>query len=86
NGILSFNDLPYGDYTLVMVEAPDGYNYDASEVAITLDKHTVLKEISLEKRMLPDTGGQGTLIFILIGGMLVFISIILKNKTNSGGI
>ena len=86
NGILSFNDLPYGDYTLVMVEAPDGYNYDASEVAITLDKQTVLKEISLEKRMLPDTGGQGTLIFILIGGMLVFISIILKNKTNSGGI
>ncbi len=95
NGVLTFEGLPSGTYTLTELVAPDGYNLLQSPITIVIDgtldqtamtctwSATVngvnatyendLVKLTVENdkgSQLPSTGGIGTTIFYVIGGLM----------------
>ncbi|PGS26205.1 hypothetical protein COC59_11470 [Bacillus cereus] len=50
-------ELPIGNYTLVEVEAPKGYELLKDKIAVKIEKDTVV-EIKIENKKLPDLTGQ----------------------------
>ena len=80
NGILEFNDITYGTYRLYETKAPEGYNLLNESIEIVVDSDTIpedkivkMQVKNIEKLVLPETGGIGTLIFIVIGIALISI-------------
>ncbi|MDZ5711360.1 SpaA isopeptide-forming pilin-related protein [Jeotgalibacillus haloalkalitolerans] len=77
SGIISFRDLPLGEYILIETEAPDGYRLLTAPVRITLadaDAGKIVErtvENSKNGWELPATGGIGTWLFSLIGLVLM---------------
>ena len=45
-------DLPIGNYTLVEIEAPKGYELLKDKIAVKIEKDTVV-EIKIENKKLP---------------------------------
>ena len=84
--MIAFVGLKEGSYTLVETKAPDGYNLLTDGKAITLNisgstefinkgNHHV-EAVTLEIKngkgaILPETGGTGTIIFIVVGAVAV---------------
>ncbi|HHT7156341.1 collagen-binding protein [Bacillus thuringiensis serovar andalousiensis] len=56
-GEMISKDLPIGNYTLVEVEAPKGYELLKDKIAVKIEKDTVV-EIKIENKKLPDPTGQ----------------------------
>ncbi|PRS99223.1 hypothetical protein C6352_30520 [Bacillus thuringiensis] len=56
-GEMISKDLPIGNYTLVEVEAPKGYELLKDKVAVKIEKDTVI-EIKIGNKKLPDPTGQ----------------------------
>lgn len=82
-GEINFVDIPFGDYELVEVKAPNGYKLDQMPRDITINAGNIIQEIEVEnsKAELPQTGGSGTLLFTIMG--LTFITIglyIIRNR------
>lgn len=90
NGIVSFIGVENGTYSLVEVEAPEGYNKLTGPVTIkvgyvgeektNLGDVAVIHEETVENNSglaLPETGGIGTKIFIGLGSSLILVSMIL---------
>ncbi|MGU9541662.1 SpaA isopeptide-forming pilin-related protein [Bacillus cereus] len=50
-------DLPIGNYTVVEIEAPKGYELLKDKIAVKIEKDTVV-EIKIENKKLPDPTGQ----------------------------
>ncbi|PET37521.1 hypothetical protein CN523_27460 [Bacillus cereus] len=50
-------DLPIGNYTLVEIEAPKGYELLKDKIAVKIEKDTVV-EIKIGNKKLPDPTGQ----------------------------
>ena len=82
NGAAEFVGLKDGTYSLVETKAPDGYNMLAGPVQVAIDGSsatdadlsvlTCTESISNKKgSILPATGGAGTGLFYLAGGVLV---------------
>lgn len=94
NGAASFTGLADGTYALIETEAPAGYNLLTTEVTVTVD-HDAENTISLSQTIkvenstgseLPSTGGIGTTIFYVVGGLMVAVAIVLlvaKRKASS---
>lgn len=86
NGKFEVKGLPYGDYVLVEVKAPDGYALPTNP-----DRDFVVSESSYEeanvllvpnkKITIPQTGGMGTVLFTVIGAVLMFSSIVYYRRT-----
>ena len=84
-------------YYLVELEAPDGYNKLTGPVEVKVgynDEETNLLEVAVSHteivenstgKQLPQTGGIGTKLFIIIGSLLVIASsaILIVNKRMS---
>lgn len=84
---LHVNGLKAGDYWLVEIEAPAGYNKLTAPIKVTITKTgdtewTVSKDSAAEEdkiidvenstgSLLPSTGGMGTIIFAVIAAILV---------------
>lgn len=67
------------DYTLEETKAPEGYNLLTEEVAITVDAVNGT-HIDVENKSgaeLPSTGGMGTTIFYIVGGVMVAMAVVL---------
>lgn len=72
-----FAGLANGNYTIHEVKAPDGYNR-AADTPITINSANGKAEIvNLTGAELPSTGGIGTTIFYVVGGLLVAGAVIL---------
>ncbi|PFO66130.1 MSCRAMM family protein [Bacillus cereus] len=56
-GEMISKDLPIGNYTLVEIEAPKGYELLKDKIAVKIEKDTVV-EIKIENKKLPDPAGQ----------------------------
>lgn len=80
DGKLVVNGLPEGEYKLKETKTKDGYNLLDKEIEITLDASNAKFEQTVVNKAgftLPKTGGLGTLLFILIGGVLMTGGILL---------
>lgn len=67
------------DYTLLETEAPAGYNKLTAEVNVTVNEDNAT-QVKVENKMgstLPSTGGMGTTLFYVIGGLLVAAAVVL---------
>ena len=78
NGAASFNGLENGTYSLVETEAPEGYNKLTTPVSVTISYEKGSTNVgqttqveNLSGTELPSTGGIGTTIFYILGGILV---------------
>ncbi len=98
-GKTSFVGLKKGTYTLKETKAPAGYNLNNTEYTITITENGVattsigydqtLKGIKVGDTpvVMPATGGQGTMMFTIIGASLIacagVLFVILKKKRSS---
>ncbi len=82
--------LEEGEYYLVEIQAPSGYNLLSYPVAVTLDQDSHLKENVVDVAnsntfKLPETGGIGTTIFAAGGMTLIaaaFVILVMKKREN----
>ena len=96
DGKASINGLKDGSYELYEIEAPKGYNPLKDPVNITIngkdssgtihvDNLTVSLNIGNSKgALLPSTGGIGTTIFYVLGGILVLgaaVVLVVRRRT-----
>lgn len=76
-GFFEVNGLGEGTYYLVEIKAPDGYNRLTEPVEVTIkddDYDTWDNDIIIENSTgaeLPSTGGIGTTVFYIVGGLLM---------------
>lgn len=79
NGQIKFSNLPYGNYVITETKAPDGYELLKSQVNVTIDGTNggnISTTISdAPKTILPNAGGIGTMIFTIIGLILIALAI-----------
>ena len=97
SGTIVFKGVENGTYYLVELKAPDGYNKLTGPVTVkvgyneegtNLDTVAVSHTETVENKTgkeLPQTGGMGTKLFIIIGSLLVVVSsaILIVNKRMS---
>lgn len=93
-GIIVFKGVENDTYYLVEIEAPDGYNHFTGPVTVKVgynEEETNLLEVAVSHTetvenssgtQLPQTGGIGTKLFIIIGSLLVVGSavVLIVNK------
>lgn len=85
NGAAAFNGLKDGIYHLVETAAPAGYNLLAEPVEVEIDGTNATeasltataKVVNSTGTTIPETGGIGTTIFYVAGGLLVLGAVIL---------
>lgn len=110
NGVLTFEGLGEGTYTIKEIVAPNGYNLLKDEITITITANAKLTgctwtvkdsnnnalnvdsnhlyELTVENNAgaeLPSTGGIGTTVFYVLGGLLVVcagVLLITKRRMN----
>ena len=86
--------LPAGTYYVKEIEAPKGYNLNSAPKKVVLpddvDNATKIATVVIEdtKAKLPDTGGNGTMMFTIIGGSLVLLAaalfvVVMKKKSSA---
>lgn len=90
---IEFTGLNDGKYTLIETKAPDGYN-TAENKPITIengkyDESNLNQSVNVENfqgAQLPSTGGMGTTIFYVVGGIMVLgaaVLMVTKRRVNS---
>ncbi|MDT2809065.1 SpaH/EbpB family LPXTG-anchored major pilin [Enterococcus asini] len=75
DGLIDLQGLEYGDYTLVEIQAPDGYvtpetPNNETDFTVAEGSYTDAVEISIpnkHKGSLPSTGGKGIVAFVAVG-------------------
>lgn len=86
NGEAFLYGIAYGDYYLIETKAPAGYNKLTEAVEVKVDKGTQNADevegtwnivINSQGVEMPSTGGMGTTILYIIGGVLVVAAVIL---------
>jgi len=93
NGLVKFDRIEYGNYTVVEIAAPDGYTLLKDIIAIEINADTTAKaaaatpySIQIVNKLnstidLPQTGGSGIYLFLIIGGALIATAAILYAKS-----
>ncbi len=73
DGYATFTGLDAGTYYLKETAAPEGYvkSDKALEVTITVDTADNIVSVSFANSPIPHTGGMGTTLFSIVGGVLI---------------
>lgn len=73
DGYATFSGLDAGTYYLKETAAPEGYvkSDKALEVTITVDTADNTVSVSFANSLIPHTGGMGTTLFSIVGGVLI---------------
>lgn len=73
DGYATFTGLDAGTYYLKETAAPEGYvkSDKALEVTITVDTADNTVSVSFANSLIPHTGGMGTTLFSIVGGVLI---------------
>lgn len=82
-GKISFFGMEPGTYTLIEVEAPNGYTLSDSETTVTVSKNSYEQTISVTNHplaQLPSAGGRGIVLVIAIAVVLALAGIIIARK------
>lgn len=78
NGAASTKGIAAGNYTLVEIKAPAGYNLLAEGVNVEITNADVSEQVQNNSgSTLPSTGGIGTTLFYIFGGILVVGAVVL---------
>ena len=82
--------LPAGTYYIKEKTAPTGYNLNTEVKSVTLGDSNADATVVIEdtKSKLPSTGGNGTMMFTIIGGSLVLLAaalfvVVMKKKSSA---
>ncbi|QTQ08633.1 carboxypeptidase regulatory-like domain-containing protein [Macrococcoides canis] len=79
-GKVQFTNLPYGTYKIVQTKTLPGYQLSTATQTVTINNGDVSVISPQYKVMLPDTGGIGSILFIISGSLLISISLIIRRK------
>lgn len=85
SGIISFTNLNLGNYTLTETKAPSGYRLNQTPINVTVkDGTTVTIKVpnASNTAILPNTGGMGTILFTVIGIVLIALALWFKRRRN----
>ena len=97
DGVLRFEGLPAGTYTIAETKAPVGYNMLTEELTVTIgwDSHNKdftfgghgvtetednigsITVVNRSGNVMPETGGIGTTIFYVLGGVLLVAALVI---------
>lgn len=86
DGVVEFKNLPYGEYVVYEIEAPDNYRIKEDSIPFTINEKTEtitlqnVKNFSKEE-VVPGTGTKGAMIFATIGiGLLAASYFVVKRQ------
>lgn len=82
NGSFGVYGLAYGTYYLLETQAPAGYNLSAVPIKVTIHETSHQPEYTIPVTnhagtILPETGGMGTTIVYIVGGVMVVAAVVL---------
>ena len=94
DGVLRFEGLPAGVYTIKETKAPEGYNMLTQELVVTIgwdaenkdftfdgaaeiDNIGSITVINRNGNEMPETGGMGTTVFYVLGGVLLVAALVI---------
>ena len=86
NGNVYFSGMEPGRYTLIEVTSPQEYTVNDEEPVITVNQGNYDQTFSFTDhplQMLPNTGGPGIAVFIIIAAALAVISLLICRKKSS---
>lgn len=96
NGVITWNNLPYGEYQIVETKAPtyekeDGttgsYQLLKDPINIKIDENHKVIKLTVENNKsgwnLPSTGGMGTILFTIVGLVLMLGAVIIFFRRKS---
>lgn len=81
DGKVEFNDLAIGKYRINEIKASEGYELNNIPIEISITKDAREQNIIATDRLkliLPETGGRGIYIYIIIGVVIIFSTIFVK--------
>ena len=94
SGIFTLQGLDSGTYYLLEVKAPDGYNALSGPITVTVNADGTVSNFAdgtvpvenSKGTVLPSTGGIGTTVFYVVGGILVVgavVALVTKKKMSA---
>ncbi|WP_407383940.1 SpaH/EbpB family LPXTG-anchored major pilin [Ruminococcus sp.] len=91
NGIANFTKkLAAGTYVIKETKAPAGYNLNSQPQTVTVGPANASATVVVEdtQAKLPSTGGNGTLVFTIVGGSLVLLAaalfiVVMKKRSSA---
>lgn len=76
SGVVLFNNLPLGNYTVTQVKAPSGYQLNNSVKSLTVTAAQNVYSSPQYSNVLPNTGGHGPIAFTISGIFIMAIAFV----------
>lgn len=80
DGRIIFDEVPFGEYVLVEKKSPNGYQLDKTPITVIVSEDSLNQKIKVANHQatLPNTGGIGTVLFTVLGLLLISLAFIYR--------